>query len=142
MKLWILDTAEKTGATLVQAAIVYMVAAQTMDSDFWRGLVVALVIAAVNVLKAAMTAWIPQPKSWRLDMVVRALWTFVISVLGSLASIEWFDLISASFWKSVLLAGLMAALAVVKAAFAYLRPEEGMTPASLVPASTADKVAA
>ena len=135
MKLWLIDTAERAGSTLVQAAIVYALAAQSLDSEFWKGLIVAVVIALVNVLKAALTTWIPKPADWRLDMIVRASWTFMIAFLGSLASVEWFHLIDASFWKSVVLASFTAALAVLKGTFAYLRPTQGITPASLAPAS-------
>lgn len=133
-KLWLIDTAEKAGTTLIEAAIVYMLAAQAYDGEFWRGLAVAVVIAVVNVLKAALTSWMPTPTDWRLDMVVRAGWTFIISILGSLASVTWLDIVDMQFWRGVLLAAAVAALAVVKAFLARRLPSGRVSPASLVSA--------
>lgn len=131
LKTWFLDTAERAGTTLIQAAIVYVLAAQAIDGEFWRGLAVACVIALVNVLKAAMTSWMPTPEDWRADMLVRTFWTFAVSLLGSLASAGWLDIISISFWRSVLLSAATAALAVLKAIFARRYPDT-LSPASLV----------
>lgn len=130
-KTWALDTGEKAAATLIEAAIVYAVAATQVDSAFWKGLLVACVIAVVNVLKAAMTFWMPHPPSFYLDLLVRALWTFVISVLGSLASVVWFDLIDLNFWQGAATAGLVSALSVAKAFLARPRTNT-ITPASLL----------
>lgn len=137
LKTWLVDTAEKAGSTLVEAALVYAIAAQAIDSEFWKGLVVAVVIAVTNVLKQALTTWMPQPKDWRLDMITRALWTFLVSAVGSLASVTWFDLINLTFWRGVTFAGLTAAASVLKSVVAKQKPST-ITPASLVSKSSVD----
>ena len=130
-KKWLVDTGERVATTIVEVAIVYILAAKAVDGEFWRGLVVALVCGVVNVLKAALTTWIPKPTNWALDMMVRALWTFLISLFGSLISVGWLDIISLEYWKVVAIAGATSALSVLKSLIA--KPREGtVTPASLV----------
>jgi hypothetical protein len=131
LKDWLLDTLERVFSTLVQAALVFVLAAESLDATFWRGLAVALVIALVNVLKASLTAWMPRPTTWLADAAVRTLWTFLIALLGSLASVTWLNLLDVNFWQQTALAALVAAGAVAKALLARLRPGT-ITPASLV----------
>ena len=130
LEKWLADTAERAGSTLVQAAIIYVLAATQIDGDFWRGLITVLVTGVANVLVAAVTAWVPLPTVWWHDMAWRAVRTFAISLFGSLASVEWLDLVSMSWWTRVVVAAGMAALAVVKAVFAKQYPNT-ITPASL-----------
>ena len=129
-KVWLIDTAERVATTIVEVAIVYFVAAKAIDGDFWRGLVVAVVSGGLNVIKAAMTAWIPKPKNWALDMMVRGIWTFIIALFGSLISATWLDIVSMEYWKMIALAGGTAALSVLKSVIAKQRPDT-VTPASL-----------
>ena len=56
LEKWLADTAERAGSTLVQAAIIYVLAATQIDGDFWRGLITVLVTGVANVLVAAVTA--------------------------------------------------------------------------------------
>jgi hypothetical protein len=135
-KVWLVDTGERVLTTMVEVAIVYVLAAQAIDGAFWRGLVVALVTGVVNVIKAALTYKIPKPRSWALDMMVRALWTFVISLLGALASAGWLDIISMEYWKMIALAGATSVLSMLKSLIAKQRANT-ITPASLAPASAA-----
>lgn len=137
-KVWIADTGEKVLSTLIQTAIVYVLAAQAVDEQFYRGLLVACVIAASNVLKAALFFWIPNPENWMADMVVRAVWTFLIALLGSVAAIQGMELFDTNFWVQVLAAAGSAALVVVKSTLAK-RKGDTLSPASL--ASTLPKAA-
>ena len=129
-KFWLMDTLERAGSTAVQAAIVYGIAATQLDSDFFKGLVVAVVIAVTNVLKSAVTAFVPTFTDWRLDMLYRAASTFVVSALGSLASVTWFNLIDMGFWKGVVLAAATTTIALVKGILAGFK-DGTLTPASL-----------
>lgn len=130
-KQWAVDTAEKAGSTAAQVAIVYILAAEALDSTFVKGLVATLVVALVNVIKAGFTTWMPTYTIWWQDMSVRAIWTFVITAAGTFVNTSWLDLISVQFWQGVAIAGGSAGLAVIKAALAKLRPAT-ISPASLV----------
>lgn len=130
MEKWLTDTAERAGSTLVQAAIVYTLAASKIDGEFWRGLITALVTALANVLVAAVTAWVPVPMVWWQDMAWRVGRTFVISMLGSLASVEWFELVSMSWWQQAVVAAGVSVLAAFKAVIARYRSGT-LSPASL-----------
>ena len=133
-KVWIVDTVERVATTVIEVAIVYCLAAQAIDGAFWRGLIVAVVSGALNVIKAAMTAKIPKPRNWALDMMVRGLWTFVIAMFGSLITASWFDLINLEYWKMIALAGGTTALSMLKSVVARSRANT-VTPASLAKVS-------
>lgn len=133
-KKWLVDTAERVTTTIVEVAIVYIVAAKAVDGEFWRGLLVALVCGVVNVIKAALTTKIPKPTNWALDMMVRAVWTFAITILGHLASVSWLEIVSMEYWKMLAIAGATAALSVLKSLVARSRSNT-VTPASLVKVS-------
>lgn len=128
---WLRDTAERAGSTLVEAAIVYVLAAGATGDGLLAGLVTACVIALANVVKAALTTWIPTPTSFWSDVLVRALWTFLIAVCGALASVGWLDLIDLGWWQVALRSAAIAALVVVKSLLARNRPDT-VTPASLL----------
>lgn len=130
LREWLTDTAERVGSTVVQALIVYVLGAQAIDGEFWRGLLTVCVIAVVNVVRTALLGWIPAPQTWFADMMVRVVWTFLIALTGSLVSVEWLDLISIEFWHQVVIAAAMSALAVVKALWAKRFPGT-ISPASL-----------
>jgi hypothetical protein len=126
---WIRDTGERATSTLVEALIVYVLAAATTGSEFWAGLVTVAAITLANVVKSALTFWIPHPTSWWLDVVVRFAWTFVISIAGAVASSTWLDLGDQSWWSRVIHAAAIAGLAIVKGILAKNKLHT-LTPAS------------
>lgn len=133
-RVTLLDTAERVGTTFAEAVLVYVIAGLTADNTadaFWRGLLVAAVVAAANAIKVLLTTWVPVIDSWLWDTVYRAVSTFVVAAAGSLVSVQFLDLVDIGFWRGVGLAALTAALSVVKSGIASRRPP-GVTPASLV----------
>lgn len=133
LEKWLTDTAERAGVTLVQVGLIYLAAATSIDGEFWRGLLVACVTAAANVVLAAATAWVPPATTWGKDTAFRVVRTFVVTIAGSLVSVEWLDIVDVSWWKQVGIAAGAAVLAVVKAAWAR-RFAGTISPASLAPA--------
>lgn len=127
---WLHDTAERVLSTLVEATVIFLLAAVATGDEVLAGLATACVIAVANVIKAALTAWIPTPATFYGDLFVRAVWTFLISVCGALASVSWLELIDLNWWQVTLRSASVAALAVVKALFARSRAGT-LTPASL-----------
>jgi hypothetical protein len=134
-RLWIVDTAEMAASTIVQAAIVFFLAAERLDTSQGKALLAALLPGAVNVLKQAFAKWMPKQTFWLADMAIRAFWTFAIVALGALPAAG-LDLIEITAWRVAALAGLAAALAVVKATIASLIPNT-VSPASLAPSNFA-----
>lgn len=132
---WFVDTAERALTTLVQAAVVYMLAASVSDSTFWSGLITACVIALANVLKSAIAGWaIPTDLPFALDVLIRTGLTFGTALLGAIASADWLDLIDQGWWTHLCYSAAIAALAVTKALLA--RHVTGtITPASLARAA-------
>ncbi|WP_116996412.1 hypothetical protein [Desertimonas flava] len=137
--VWLRDTAERAISTIVQAAIVFVIAAGAVldDAEWWKGLVAALIPGAFNVIKQAFESWIPTPTSWAADMAVRAFWTFVITLAGA-ATAAGFELFSTSAWQTIALVALTAALAIAKAGLAarWATDETArLTPASFAKAA-------
>lgn len=127
----LLDALERIGTTIVQAVIVYVLAAQQIDGTFWRGLLVTLIIGVASGVKVLATTWVPVIESWWWDTVYRVASTFVVAVAGQFAAVEVLDVITMSWAENVLAAAAMSALVVLKAAVARRRPP-GITPASLI----------
>lgn len=132
-KQWLVDTGERVGSTLALTAITFLLAADTIDAGFWKGLAATLVVGGVNVLKAALFSWMPVLQVWWQDAAVRVLWTFAIVGSGQFVSTEWLDLISVDFWQGVAVAGGTAALTLLKTIIAK-RVGGDLSPASLVDA--------
>jgi hypothetical protein len=132
LKTWVLDTIEKAGITALQALLVLIPTVQVWDNATYKALVAAGIFAVLNVFKQALTFWIPTPKSFVLEVVVRALWTFGISILGVATAGGVFDLFSATAWRAAAVGGLMAAAAVVKGLIAR-RVSGPLSQASLMP---------
>ena len=128
---WLHDTAERVLSTLVEATVIFLLAALATGDEVLAGLATACVIAVANVVKVALTSWMPTPTTFYGDLFVRAVWTFLISVGGALASVTWLELIDLAWWQITTRSAAVAALAVVKALFARNRPGT-VTPASLV----------
>jgi hypothetical protein len=126
---WVRDTAEKALSTIVQAAIVFVIAADRFDVTQWKALLAAIIPGVLNVVKQAFAQWMPNPQNWLADTAVRAVWTFVLVALGA-ATAAAFDVFSASAWQAAAAGGAAAAIAVVKAALARLLPGT-ISPASL-----------
>jgi hypothetical protein len=134
-RAWAVDTAERVISTFIQSAIVFVLAADGLDASRWQAFVAATIPAVLGVVKGALTTWMPQSQNFRIDALIRTLWTFALSVLGLIAA-DGFDLLDADAWTIALTAGATSALAVVKAFVARPRPDT-ITPASLAPASLA-----
>lgn len=129
-KLWIADTVERVGTTVLEAALVFVIAANgQLDVSRWRALGAAILPGAFNVIKQAAQSYLPKGKSWASDTALRSGWTFLITWAGA-ASATGFDVFDASAVKTAVLAAFVAALAVVKAALAKLK-KNTITPASL-----------
>lgn len=131
LKGWLLDTIEKVGVTVVQALLVLLPTVQVWDNATWKAFVAAGLFGAINVVKQAFTFWIPAPRNFVLDVVVRALWTFVIGVTGTAAA-GGFDLFSVTSWRAAAVGGALAAAAVVKGLIAKHKGGT-LTPASFMP---------
>lgn len=126
---WLVDALERAFASLVQALLVFVpLLFGVWDEALGRTMLAAGFAAVGAVLLAVLLAPVPKPRSWLGDAVFRVVRTFLVTVL-SLALASGFDLFSVSGWRSVLLAGLVSALAVVKAFLAKLIPGT-ITPAS------------
>jgi len=132
---FIVDLVERVGTTLVEAVAVYIVATPIIDEEFYRGLLVALVIAAANVIKVGLTSWVPLITNRWADLGYRVVSTFVVAVAGSLASVEWLDIIDMGFWRQTVHAAAIAGLALVKGLVAMRMRTATITPASLAPTS-------
>lgn len=137
-KLWLLDTAERAGSTFVQSLITFvLIAGQTQHSEGWVKAVVAAVFPAVGsvILNAVTTLTLPVITNYWADVAIRVGRTWVATVLGA-ALADQFDLFEVSGWKAAAIAGITAALVVVKSEIAKRRTvSDGRLP--LTPASFA-----
>ncbi len=126
---WLVDALERAFASLVQALLVFVpLLFGVWDRALGRTMIAAGFAAVGSVILAALLAPIPSPRTWRADALFRVVRTFLVTVL-SLALATGFDLFSLSGWRTVLLAGLVSVLAVVKAFLSKLIPGT-ITPAS------------
>lgn len=135
LRLWLLDTLERAGSTLVQTVIPLIILAMTSGSTDWSALTVAAFAAVGSVLLASVKQLSPAGLPYHLDVLVRLVRTLVVTGL-SLALASGFDLYSAAAWQSVAVAVGVAALVFIKAEFAAWRSEfadgSALTAASLV----------
>lgn len=130
-RLWLIDTAEKAGSTLWQAAAAFLIAADAMDSARVKALVSALIVALFNVIKNALIGYRPAPKKLWLDVLVRVWWTFGITLSGSVVATIGFNAFNAVVWQQLLVAAGAATLSAFKCIVASWR-KGTLSPASLV----------
>lgn len=132
---WIRDTVERTVMTVLQSAIVFILAADTLDTSWWKAALAATLPGAFNVIKQAVTTWMPTLTVWWQDAAWRTVSTFVVTVAGTAAAAG-FDLFSASAWKVAALSGVTAGLALLKSIIAKRYPyTDTLTPASFARAA-------
>lgn len=125
-----LDLAERVGTTFIQSLVVWLLAAESIDTLDIKILLAAAIPAGINIVKVFLTSWMPQPTNWLADMLVRVGWTFGIGVTGAAAT-GGFDIYSVSAWQAVFIGAATAAGAVLKALVAR-RLSDTITPASLI----------
>lgn len=136
-KLQIKDALERIGATLVQSLIVYVIAANgPLDVSRGKAIVAALFPGVANLVLQLVTAWVPKPTSFIVDMTSRVVRTFLVAFVGTLAASA-FDVFSAPAWKAASLSAAIAGLAVIKAVIAKFLADKDPTPPKISPASLA-----
>jgi hypothetical protein len=133
---WLRDTTERAMVTFVQAIIVFLpvLLAGHYDSSAIKAIVAAVIPAVGSVVLNAVTAFVPSPATFSLDLAYRGVRTFVITVLSAITG-GGFNLFDVTAWRALGLAALMAVAVLLKGAvvkkFAAAQP---MTPASLAAA--------
>lgn len=137
-KFWAKDLSERALTTFGQSLLVFLptLLAGHPDTDFWKTVAIAVIPAVLGVVLNGLLTLKPELlmiKSYYLDMFVRTLKTFLVSVIGTVLAAGPLDLFDASKWKVIILAGLVAAATVVKGALAQKFVKNTVTPASLLP---------
>lgn len=136
-KIQVKDAIERIGATLVQSAIVYVVAANgQLDVSRGKAILAAAFPAIANIVLQLVTAWAPKVKTFIGDLVARTVRTFAVALAGTTAAAG-FDIFDVSAWKAAGISAVIAGLAVVKALIAkFLADKEPEAP-KITPASLA-----
>ena len=83
-----------------------------------------------TVLLNAVTVFLPIVKNFYLDVLIRVVRTFLVTVLGA-ATADQFDLFQATGWRLTFIAAGSAVLVVIKSALAQKFVANTITPASL-----------
>lgn len=136
-KLQIKDALERIGATLVQSIIVYVIVANgPLDVSRGKALLAALFPAVANLVLQVVTAWVPKPKAFIVDMTSRVVRTFAVAFVGTLAA-SGFDMFSAPAWKAAAISSAIAGLAVIKAVLAKFLADKNPDEPKITPASLA-----
>lgn len=136
LNLWARDTGERALSTLVQALIVFLpaFAAGQHDSNFIKTVAAAGITALFTVILSAAQAFTPIIKSFSLDLFVRAVKTFIVTVSGA-ATAAGFNLFDATKLKAVAVAALVTAAALIKGVIAAKFVKNTITPASFAKAA-------
>jgi hypothetical protein len=107
---------EKTVVTYVQAVIVAMLMAGTFDLSRWQAFAVAAFPAALSAFGASLPE-VPSALPFYLDVLLRTVRTFVVSLIGLAVAMPVFSLDVAA-WKPLAASAGISALAVLKGALA------------------------
>lgn len=136
IKLWARDTAERALSTLVQALIVFLpaFAAGQHDSNFIKTVAAAVITALFTVVLNAAQAFAPVIQSFALDLFVRAVKTFTVTIAGAFTA-SGADLFDVTKVKAIAVAALVTVAALIKGVIAAKFVKNTITPASLAKAA-------
>lgn len=131
-KTWVKDTGERVVSTIIQTFITLLVVSDGLDLTAKHAAMAAAIAAGMVVLKQAVNAQsAPMFGNRWADLLSRSGWTFLQTALTLLA-VEGFDWGSMTAWQGVGVAGIAAALSVVKGFLASKAVPYAITPGSFV----------
>ena len=131
-KTWAKDTLERSLSTLVQTFLTFIIASDGLDLSAKHAAFAAGLTAAMVVLKQTIVAQnAPAFGNKWADLLSRSGWTFLQTAVTLLA-VEGFSWADMTAWQGVGIAGIAAALSVVKGFLADRVTNDTITPASFV----------
>lgn len=129
------DIAERVVNTWWQAALVFILAQNTLDVDILGAAALAGLPATFNLLYRLVMGVRLRSQNLALDIASRVGVTFGSTLLG-LLSASGFDYTDVAGWKMAVIAAGTSAVSVLKGALAAHFVPNTLTPASLVPVPT------
>jgi hypothetical protein len=119
-KRYLLDLLERAGTTALEAAITFLIGAQTLGLTAVESALLVAVSTFLTVVRVGLNDWLRSGKrarSYRVDLLVRTVSTYLVVFLPAVIS----NPAGVSSWKIAAVSAIAPALAVVKGFLAQFR---------------------